>query len=108
MSTVTGFISRGLWLCGKQIKRSLRTGDKALARRRLAKIREKGIRLHGGEQAGIHIEELAKHWLASIKSEVKASTYTRRTVCLNQTTPFFKGMPVRPVSLREIVGGKCR
>jgi len=87
---------------GKQIKRSLKTGDKALARRRLAEIREKGTRLHGGDQSGLHFDELAKHWLASIKSEVKASTYTRRSVCLNQITPSFKGMPVRSISLREI------
>lgn len=50
---------------GKQIKRSLKTGGKALARR-LAGIKEKGTRLHGGNQAGIHFEELAKHRPASL------------------------------------------
>ncbi len=88
---------------GKQIKRS---ASGRVTRRSPGggwrKYGEKGIRLHDREQAGIHFEELAKHWPASIKSEVKASTYTRRSVCLKRIRPFFKGMQVRSISLREI------
>jgi hypothetical protein len=43
---------------GKQIKRSLKTEDSALARWRLADLREKTGRLHGGEQRIIRFEEL--------------------------------------------------
>jgi integrase len=97
-----GFYFAWFSVRGKQIKRRLKTDDKALARRRLAELREKAARLHGGEQRSIHFEELTKQWLESIRSEVKASTYTRRVVCLNGIKPFFKEMPVRSISLQEI------
>lgn len=87
---------------GKQIKRSLKTTDKDLARRRLAELREKGARLHGSEQRNLRFEELVAFWLESIRADVKESTYRRRVVCLNQITPFFKGMPVRSISLQSI------
>lgn len=87
---------------GKQIKRSLKTTDKDLARRRLAELREKGNRLHGNEQRSIQFEELVTFWLESIRADVKESTYRRRIVCLNQLTPFFKGMPVRSITLQTI------
>jgi integrase len=89
-------------LRGKQIKRSLKTNDKTLARRRLGELREKAGRLHGGEQRNIRFEELTKLWLESIRSEVKTSTYDRRVVCINGLTPFFKGVSVRSISMREI------
>ena len=87
---------------GKQIKRSLQTNDKTLARRRLGELREKGARLHGGEQRNIRFDELVKAWLESIRNDVKESTYERRIVCLNQMTPFFKGVPVRSIEIQEI------
>ena len=77
-------------LRGKQIKRSLKTDDKTLARRRLSELRGKAGRLHGGEQRNIRFEELKKLWLESVQGEVKASTHKRRIVCLNQITPFFR------------------
>jgi integrase len=89
-------------VAGKQIKRSLKTTDKTLARRRLAELREKGARLHGGEQRNIHFDELVKMWLESIRNEVKESTYVRRIVCLNQITPFFKGASVRSIGIQQI------
>ncbi len=87
---------------GKQIKRSLKTSDKDLARRRLGDLRKKGERLHGGEQRNLHFEELVAFWLESIRADVKESTYKRRIVCLNQITPFFKGMPVRSISTQDM------
>ena len=87
---------------GKQIKRSLKTTDKDLARRRLAELREKGNRLHGNEQRNIQFEELVAFWLESIRSDVKESTYRRRVVCLNQLAPYFKKMPVRSISIQVI------
>ena len=89
-------------VAGKQIKRSLKTTDKTLARRRLSELREKGSRLHGGEKKNIHFDELVKMWLESIRNEVKESTYVRRIVCLNQLTPFFKGASVRSIGIQQI------
>lgn len=87
---------------GKQIKRSLKTNDKALARRRLAELREKGSRLHGKEHRNIRFEELAKLWLESIRPDLKESSWVRRGVFVNQLTPYFKGLPVRSISLENI------
>jgi len=89
-------------VAGKQIKRSLKTTDKALARRRLAELREKGSRLHGREQRNIHFDELVKMWLKSIRNEVKESVYVRRIVCMNQLTPFFRGASVRSIGIQQI------
>jgi hypothetical protein len=72
----------------KQIKRSLKTNGKAPAWRRLAELREKAVRLHGGEQRNLRFDELAKMWLESIRGDVKESTITRRGVCVNQLVPF--------------------
>ena len=89
-------------VAGKQIKRSLKTTDKTLARRRLAELREKGARLHGAGQRNMLFEELAKMWLESIRNEVKESTYVRRIVCLNQITPFVKGLSVRSIDIQQV------
>ena len=95
-------------LRGKQIKRSLRTEDKALARRRLADLREKAGRLHGGKQRNIQFEELAAVWLDSIKADVKASTHTRRAGCVKNLTPSFKGIPVRSITRQTIEAWKVK
>ncbi len=98
------------WFCvrGKQIKRSLRTEDKALARRRLADLREKAGRLHGEKQSSIQFEELAAVWLGSIRSEVKASTHKRRAGCVKQLIPSFKGVPVRSIRLQMVEEWKVK
>ena len=89
---------------GKQIKCSLRTEDKAVARRRLADLREKAGRLHGAKQSSIQFEGLAAVWLGAIRSELKASTHKRRAGCAKQLPLSFKGVPVR--SRRLQMGGK--
>ena len=91
---------------GKQIKRSLKTTDKDLARRRFNDLREKANRLHGGEQRNIRFEELVAFWLESIRADVKESTYRRRVVCLNQLAPFFKGTTVRSINSQTIENWK--
>lgn len=82
---------------GKQIKKSLRTDDPALAKRRLADLRQKAARLSGAEQKNLRFEELTELWLESIKGELKPSSYRRRVVCVNGLLPVFKGMPVRSI-----------
>jgi integrase len=87
---------------GKQVKRSLKTNDRELARRRLARLREKAVRMHGAEYRNIRFEELTKLWLASIQSTVKPSTFRRRTDCINRLLSFLKGIPVRSISMNDI------
>ncbi|MEP6670278.1 MAG: site-specific integrase [Chthoniobacter sp.] len=87
---------------GKQIKRSLKTDDMAIAKRRLAELREKAERLHGKENKNIRFEELAENWMESIKASLKPKSHDRRRVAIVGLTPFFKGMPVKAVGFAEI------
>ena len=86
---------------GKQIKRSLRTLDALLAKRRLAEFRQKVERLTGTEK-GLLFEDLTKRWLESIRGHLKLSSYNRRVTCINQLIPLFKGKPVRSLGLADI------
>jgi integrase len=85
---------------GKQIKRSLKTSDLALAKRRLAEFRTSASRLTGTEKT-LTFEGLSKQWLASIRPHLKESSYKRRVTSLKQVTPFFKGRPVKNIGNRE-------
>jgi integrase len=87
---------------GKQIRRSLKTTDLAIAKRRLVEFRAKAERLEGEENRNIRFEELAEEWLASIKSGLKPKSYDRRRVALVGLTPFFRGMAVKSISFAEI------
>jgi len=87
---------------GKQIRRSLKTTDLAIAKRRLVEFRAKAERLEGEENRNIRFEELANEWLASIKSGLKPKSYDRRRVALVGLTPFFRGMSVKAIGFAEI------
>ena len=80
---------------GKQIRRSLKTNDLAIAKRRLVEFRAKAKRLEGDENRNIRFEELAEEWLASVKSGLKPKSYDRRRVALIGLPPFFRGMAVK-------------
>src|SRR5207245_5428071 len=80
---------------GKQLKRSLKTSDKELARRRLAELRKVATRLHGLEDRNLRFEEVARSWLELIERGLKPSIYRRRVVCINKLTPFFKTIQMR-------------
>ncbi len=91
-----------LKVSGKQIKRSLKTDDMAIAKRRLAELRAKAQRLHGTENKNIRFEELAENWMESIKPSLKPKSYDRRRVAIVGLLPFFKGMPVKAIGFAEI------
>ena len=61
---------------GKQLKRSLKTTDKELARRRLGEMRQTASRLHGSEDRNLRLEELVKFWLESI---VRSESFDAQT-----------------------------
>lgn len=87
---------------GKQIKRSLKTDDVAIAKRRLAELRAKAERLHGKENRNIRFEELAESWMESIKPSLKPKSYDRRRVALVGLTLFFKEMPIKAIGFNDI------
>jgi hypothetical protein len=62
---------------GKQIKRSLRTNDQALAKRRLKELREKATGLTLGRKK-VDFKTIAHRWLALQKVDLKAASHTRR------------------------------
>ncbi len=93
---------------GKQVKRSLKTNEKELARRRLGELRKSAARLHGSDNRNLRFEEVARFWLESIQGGVKASTYRRRVVCMNQLMPFFKTIPMRSIIAAHIEKWKLR
>ncbi len=86
---------------GKQIRRSLKTTDLALAKRRLATFREKAERL-AGHDTGLLFDDVMKRWLDLIKPQLKASSYRRRVTSLNCLLPYFKGCLVRNIGNQEI------
>src|SRR5262245_66357769 len=57
---------------GKQFRRSLKTKDAALAKRRLREFLERAGQLAAdGTNSSIRFEDLAQRWLASKKAELK-------------------------------------
>jgi len=81
---------------GKQIKRSLKTEDAALARRRLAEFRTKAQGL-SGEETGMTFDHLAERWLAFIKPDLRPGSYRRLAGIVRVVKPFFGGLPVRSI-----------
>ena len=92
---------------GKQIKRSLRTSDLDLAKRRVADFRAGATRLTGTEKT-LAFEGLVVHWLASIKPQMKESSYRRRVTSTNQVMPYFKGHLVKNIGYREVEEWKIK
>jgi integrase len=87
---------------GKQFRRSLKTTDPALAKRRLRDFLERAAHLStDGTNSSIRFEELAQRWLASKTAELKASSAYRRASVLKQLGPFFNGRLVRAVGAKE-------
>src|SRR5260370_42514262 len=93
---------------GTQIKRSLKTDDLAIAKRKLSELRSNAERLHGKENRNIRFEELTANWLESIKANLKPKSWDRRRVAIVGLTPFFKGMLMRSIGYREIDEWLCR
>jgi integrase len=92
---------------GKQFRRSLKTKDANLAKRRLREFQEKAGRLAGTtEDRKITFDELAARWLESRKAELKASSHTRRVTAVKGLTPYFKGELVRVIGQRQIEAWK--
>ncbi len=86
---------------GKQIKRSLKTEDAALARRRLKELRIKATGLTGDERT-MRFDELAERWLRLKQPELKRRSFERLELVMRTVRPFFGGLPVRSIGQNQV------
>jgi len=86
---------------GKQIKRSLKTDDSALAKRRLSQLREKAKGLTGTEK-GMFFEHVAARWLAIKKPDLRPRSFERLEGIARKTGKYFDGLPVRSIGQTHI------
>jgi integrase len=92
---------------GKQIRRSLKTADKELARRKLADLRSQVNRLTADDAKSLPFTEydpkhpkrliggLAKRWLDVAATTLKPTSRVRRECAIKQLAPHFRGVTVR-------------
>jgi integrase len=73
---------------GKQIKRSLRTTDQALAKRRLKEVREKAAGLIL-DRKKVDFRTVAERWLALQKIDLKPASHKRRESTVKGLLPVF-------------------
>ena len=87
---------------GKQIKRSLKTVDCALARRRLSDLQEKASRLSREESAKITFNGLREQWLQAVIGSMKPSSFLRQSQILKSLGKFFGAMVVRRITKADV------
>ncbi|MEO6751715.1 MAG: tyrosine-type recombinase/integrase [Chthoniobacteraceae bacterium] len=92
---------------GKQIKRSLKTKDSPVAKRRLAAMRTK---IHGlaGEEGSVTFDDLAARWLAFIKPDLRPRSWQRLEGIVRLVKPFFRGTPVRSIGQTQFEAWKIK
>ncbi len=94
---------------GKQFRRSLKTSDGALAKRRLRDFQDRAARLASdGTNSSVRFEDLANRWLDAKRPELKASSAGRRATALKALLPFFGGRLVRAIGAKETEAWKIK
>ena len=92
---------------GKQFRRSLKTADAGLAKRRLREFQNQAGRLTtDGTNGSIRFKELAARWLAAKRPDLKASSAVRRATALKALAPYFDGRLVRAIGAKEVEAWK--
>lgn len=87
---------------GKQFRRSLKTTDREIAKRKLATLREEIAGLSSQDARELAFDTLADRWQAAKRHTIKESTAKRRKRCVEAVAPFFAG-----VTLRHITRAHC-
>ena len=97
----TGGYYASIKVGGKQIKRSLRTNDQALAKRRLKELREKasGLTL---DRKKVDFKTVAERWLELQKVDLKPASHKRRESTVKGLLPIF-GREAIPARIRRIM-----
>lgn len=83
---------------GKQFRKSLKTTDVALARRRLNEFREDVGNLVSHDAGKMTFEIVSERWQASEGHTLKESTALRRKRYVEAVAPFFGGLTLRNVT----------
>jgi len=86
---------------GKQIKRSLKTKDLGLAKRKLRKFREKVERV-GGLGKSMRFGELADLWLASVKARQAPNTYRTTKGIVGELKRHFDVKEAGSITVRDV------
>lgn len=86
---------------GRQVKRSLKTADEKLAKRRLVELKEKVERLSGKSGGAISFAEIAQQWLDRTCATLKPMSRKRREVAIKALKPHFQ-TSVRTVAKSHI------
>ncbi len=87
---------------GKQIRKSLKTDDRELAKRKLGELRKKVGRLNTDKGIrNITFTELSGRWLDIQRAKLKASSATRCEGCVKALTPFFAGTTFRNIARKH-------
>jgi integrase len=86
---------------GDQVKKSLKTTDKELARRRLEALRQKVTRLNTKAGKAILFADLAKRWLDNVSGMMKPSSRLRRETAINALKPYLTNT-VRAIDKSQI------
>ena len=82
-----GIFTRGQ----RRVKKSLKTTDKELARRRLEDVRQKVARLNTKDGRNATFADFADRWLGTIGGRLKPSSKLRRETAVGQIKPYFVG-----------------
>jgi integrase len=83
----------------KQIRKSLKTTDRALARRRLNELQEKVSALNQTRGASkLTFSELADRWLSNHRVHLKEKSISRLDTCLKGLKPSFGHVPIRNIN----------
>ncbi|WP_269537366.1 tyrosine-type recombinase/integrase [Cerasicoccus fimbriatus] len=87
---------------GKQIRRSLKTKDLKLAKRRLGQFRKDVSRLDLTDgKSKISFAELAEKWRATITAHLKPSSTRRRETSINQLNRYFGKDTIRSITRND-------
>lgn len=83
---------------GKQIKRSLRTTDGALAKRKLAELLDRSAAVSQCTIGKIGFSQLADRWLVAAGASLKPASKLRQEVCIKALNNFFGAFEVRRIT----------
>ncbi len=86
----------------KQIKKSLKTADQALAKRRLADLKEKVSRISTDEHGREKFSELGERWLHSDGPSMKLSSLNRQEGLLRNLNRTFGGSRIRSITKTDV------
>ena len=102
-SNVTNLYYAILKRQGKQIKKSLRTTDPSLAKRKLRDLENKVARLNPSESGKAVFESFAKQWLVGACMSLKPSSALRLDVVVRSLTKYFGAMLVRNITEANVI-----